>query len=219
MLFYKFSVLFSLAFFSCSLFAMNTPFSSDECLKANFSAEVKNQKQFFGLLKKEFIIKKKECHLNITYKNILPTNWEIDVCREPVHMKVTSKGSLNVYKRKGDCIKNKKSDYCYFYKKLSEKIQDEGLIFADGEKELLTTSHGQIYCSHLLLEKYLKEGIIFSRYKESPNLFESSKKRQGNFAPRVIEHREESPKALKKEESKSGATLAPLKDKTDEEVF
>ena len=44
------------------------------------------------------------------------------------------------------------------------KAEDDGLIFAPGEKENLSTDHGRIYCVYQLLGGYLESGRIYSRY-------------------------------------------------------
>jgi hypothetical protein len=140
-------------------------FSSSECLNSSFSANIKHEGRFFGLLKNNLLIKKDKCKVDVTFKGILETIWKIDICREPIHVKVTSKGSQNVYKRDKECSENDKSDFCYFRDELMDNIQDHGLIFAEGERELLKSSHGQAYCTSLLLKKYLDDGYIFSSHE------------------------------------------------------
>ena len=178
----KFS-LFLLLFLTLDAFAINK-FTAQQCLDSNFDATIIHEGALFGLIKKNLSIKKNKCQLEITYKNILPTIWKIDICREPIHMKVTSKGSQEVYKRSSGCssvvkmsAKNEKglnhlnSEYCEMWGELKEKIQDYGLIYADGEREFLSHAHGQTYCTYLLLRKYLEQGILFSSYEKSPEIY------------------------------------------------
>ena len=146
-------------------------FSSADCLNATFSANIKHEGKFFGLLKKHLTIDKNKCKVDITFRGILDTVWKIDICREPIHVKVTSKGSQNVYKRKVACDDDNKSDYCYFRNELMDNIQDHGLIFAEGERELLKDTHGQTYCASLLLKKYLDDGYIFSSHEVPMNIY------------------------------------------------
>jgi hypothetical protein len=61
-------------------------------------------------------------------------------------------------------------------------IQDDGLIFAEGDRDNLNSAHGRTYCSYLLLKKYLNESVVFSRYTEVQDIFiEKSKE-----VPKVI---------------------------------
>jgi hypothetical protein len=109
--------------------------------------------------------------VDIKFKNILETKWLIDICREPIHIKVHSKGSQSVYKRKSECSKKDPSDFCVYWGDLNETLQDYGLIFADGERESLATDHGRTYCTYILLKKYLNDGHLFSKYDTSVDLF------------------------------------------------
>ncbi len=165
----KFSVLLLLLF---SLSALGQErFTSVQCLNSNFETSVKNEGKFFGLVKNDLLIKKEKCLVEVTFKGILETVWVVDICREPIHMKVKSKGSQSVYKRKAMCNKEDKSDYCYFRDELILNLQDQGLIFAKGLKENLSDAHGQVYCSYLLLKKYLDEGHLFSQYDKEVDLY------------------------------------------------
>ena len=146
-------------------------FSSSDCLNSNFSANIKHEGKFFGLLKNHLTINKNICKIDVIFRGILETVWKIDICREPIHVKVTSKGSQNVYKRVKACSDDNKSDFCYFRNELMDNIQDHGLIFADGERELLKDSHGQAYCASLLLKKYLDDGYVFSSHEIPMNIY------------------------------------------------
>jgi hypothetical protein len=129
----------------------------------------------FGLLKQEFMIDKKNCIIHITHRKYFPKEWVVDVCREPVHIKVTSATGVDVAKKEANCIKNDNSrdtsDFCSQYFTMMDVIQDDGLIFAEGDRDNLYSDHGRTYCSYLLLKKYLNESVIFSRYTEVPDIF------------------------------------------------
>lgn len=152
--------------------ALGAKFTAEECLHANFRTEINHDGKYFGLIKNKLIIEKKQCLFEISFKNILETIWKIDICRDPIHMKVKARGGESVYKRKGRCSSKKSSDYCAYWDELNETVQDYGLIFAQGAREELNSSHGQTYCSYLLLTKYLYEGQLFSKYDATPKLFE-----------------------------------------------
>lgn len=152
-----------------------TRYSSKSCLDATYKMKMFQKGPLFGLLKQEFIIDKKGCLVHITHKKYLPKEWIIDVCREPVHVKVTSATGVDVAKKDGECIGQDKtkntSDFCSQYFDLMDVIQDDGLIFAEGDRDNLGSNHGQVFCSYLLLRKYLNESVIFSRYTEIPDIF------------------------------------------------
>lgn len=173
---FKYSLLVLL--FSHNVYANR--FTSDECLRSSFSASVEHSGKFFGLIKNKLTIDKKECLIEVTFDNILETNWTVDLCREPIHMKILAKGSESVFKRVDKCTQDEKSDFCIYRNELREKLQDYGLIFAKGERESLNTDHGKTYCSYLLIGQYLDNGVLFSKYRSSIDLFND---KQSTTAP------------------------------------
>lgn len=191
MAFIKFSLLI-LTLVTNSLFAQ-TRFSSKSCLDSNYKMKMTRKGPLFGLIEQEFVIDKKHCIIHITHRKYLPKEWVIDVCREPVHIKVTSATGVDVAKKESDCIKKDNSrdtsDFCSQYFSMMDVIQDDGLIFASGDRDNLYSDHGRTYCSYLLLKKYLNESIIFSRYTDVPDIFlEKSKAPQAeSITPTVPE--------------------------------
>lgn len=149
-------------------------FSSKECLDAEYSTLIKHEGKFFGLIKNELNIKKNKCIIEVKFKNILEKKWLIDVCREPIHIKLTAKGGQSVYKRTSNCTSSSEIEFCQYKKELKDVLQDYGLIFAEGEREILTSAHGQTYCSYMLVKKYLDDGILFSKFDVPNNIFENS---------------------------------------------
>ena len=152
-----------------------TRFSPKSCLDASYKMKMIQKGPLFGLIKQEFVIDKKNCLVHITHKKYLPKEWFVDVCREPVHIKVTSATGVDVAKKEAECINVDKSrdtsDFCSQYFDAMEVIQDDGLIFAEGDRDNLSSDHGKVYCSYLLLKKYLNESVIFSRYTDVPDIF------------------------------------------------
>lgn len=173
MAFIKFSFLFVLIISGAYA---QTRFSPKSCLDADFKMRMIQKGPLFGLLKHEFIIRKDACHMKITYRKYFPREWNIDVCREPVHIKVTSATGVDVAKKINECLHKDKtrdtSDFCSQYFDIIDVIQDEGLIFAEGDRDNLASDHGKTYCSYLLLRRYLNDSLIFSRYTEVPEIFE-----------------------------------------------
>jgi hypothetical protein len=151
-------------------------FSSKSCLDSVYKMKMVQKGPLFGLLKQEFILDKKNCLIHVTHQKYLPKEWFIDVCREPVHIKVSSATGVDVAKKSGQCSSADKSretsDFCSQLFDLMDVIQDDGLIFAEGDRDNLDSNHGKTYCTYLLLKKYLNESVIFSRYTEVPDIFQ-----------------------------------------------
>lgn len=156
-------------------------FSSKECLEASFETSIKSKGKFFGLIKNDIYISKNKCKVTFKHSGILDSVWNVDLCREPIHMKVLSKGSENVFKRQETCTKESKSDFCYFLKELKSNISDYGLIFAEGLREKLKDPHGQVYCTALLLDRYFDDQIVFSLFTRPKDIY--SEKTEGCELP------------------------------------
>ena len=165
---------FLLILFASNAFAMS--FTSQVCLMGQFEAHIQNEGKYFGLVKNKLSIIKDQCNIKVKHKKILETEWKVDICREPVHIKMLSKGTLEVYKRHGDC-EDSSDVFCDSWKELKKTIQDQGLIFAEGERENIQSAHGKTYCAYLLLRKYLEEGILFSKYKAPIDIFSKAEKK------------------------------------------
>lgn len=149
-------------------------FTSKECLLAEYETKVDHKGNFWGLMSSELTVKKDNCQLVVLDKGVLANEWKVDVCREPIHIKAVSKGSLSVHKRAGKCSKGSASEFCTSWANLKEALEDKGLIFAKGEREKLSDSHGRIYCAYLLLRKHLDDGILFSKYQDPVNIYEGA---------------------------------------------
>ncbi len=160
---FKFSFLFLLTFFSLEAHAL---FSDSECLLSNYSAKVSHKGKPWGLTDNVLEISKNDCV--ITFQNekmkLFKEKWIIDVCREPVHIKMGTEG-IEIIKKTKDCIVGDKTPhkFCKLVQELDNTIQDDGLIFADGPRENLSTEHGKVYCSYLLAMSYLRFGSVFNR--------------------------------------------------------
>jgi hypothetical protein len=173
-------------------------FSPKSCLDASYKMKMVQKGPLFGLLKHEFLIHKKNCIVHITHNKYLPKEWVIDVCREPVHIKVTSATGVDVAKKSADCLKKDNSrdtsNFCSQYFDLMDVIQDDGLIFAEGDRDNLSSDHGKTFCSYLLLKKYLNDSVVFSRYTEVPDIFIEKVPAVQKEIP-VIEEKKEDQKA------------------------
>ncbi len=157
--------------FSCLSAYANQKFTSESCFKSDFDFKVEKKAKYFGLLKNKFQGSKSKCILQLKTKSLMETIWDIDICRTPIHLKKTEKGSQDVYKKPSRCTGSEKKGFCTQLTELFTVIQDEGLIFAEGERELLTTNHGKLYCFNLLLKKYLEKNVLFSNYESVPNIY------------------------------------------------
>ena len=163
----KFKTLFFMAL-SLMTLKSQAAFNDMDCLNANYSAEV-HHKVLWGLSEDILKIDKQACVLIVEKEQFkfIKKKWLVDVCRGPVHIKYGTT-SFDVIKREDNC-QEQGSTYCQSMKDLFSILQDDGLIFADGEKENLDEDHGKIYCSFLLVKKYLEEGIILGRHNRYQN--------------------------------------------------
>ncbi len=183
--FNKFNITLILTLLLSSSAFAQTRFSPKSCLDATYKMKLSQKGPLFGLLKQELIIDKKGCLLNISHKKYFPHEWMLDVCREPVHIKVTSATGVDVAKKETECTKNNNlkdtSDFCSQYYDLLDVMQDDGLIFAEGDRDNLSSDHGKTFCAYLLVKKYLNESVVFSRYTEVEDIFLEAPK--ANIAP------------------------------------
>ncbi len=203
MAYIKFSALLLLA--SLDLLAQDpTRFSPKSCLDSNYIMTMEHKGPFFGLLRQQFTVDKKNCIVRIIHKKFLPKEWIVDVCREPVHIKFSSATGVDVAKKDSDCINQDKtrntSDFCSQYFDVLDVIQDDGLIFAEGDRDDLSSNHGKTFCSYLLLKKYLNESVIFSRYTDVPDIFQEKPK--GKLHESVVP-KEPEPPLIKKDDEEA----------------
>jgi hypothetical protein len=149
-------------FFTSSAFSA---FDEMQCLNSSFSTSVSHKGKPFGLTQNVIKIGKENCVITIEHEKLkfMKKKFVIDVCRAPVHIKA-GVGAVEVLKREGECDKKAKGEFCKELRFIEDIIQDDGLIFAKGEKEDIETDHGRIYCSYLLLKAYLESGRVLSRH-------------------------------------------------------
>ncbi len=196
-----------------------TRFSPKSCLDASYKMKMTQKGPLFGLLKQEFVIDKKNCIVHIYHKKYMPKEWIVDVCREPVHIKVTSATGVDVAKKEAECMHVDKtkdtSDFCSQFFDMMDVIQDDGLIFAEGDRDNLSSNHGKTYCTYLLMKKYLNESVVFSRYTEVPDIFESPKTLPAEAAPLVPKPEAE---GKKEDQEAKAVTPAPLVKETSKTI-
>lgn len=153
-------------------------FSDMNCIGENFNARVAHKVAPFGLLEKILDISKSNCVVTIKHiqYQFFKKTWVIDVCRTPVHIKEGS-GSVDVLKQSSNGCPDKKNEkYCNEMNTIQSVFQDDGLIFAEGEKENLNSVHGKIYCAYLLFNNYLKIGMVINRNKDYQDVLEPNLK-------------------------------------------
>lgn len=171
MLLFKFRIVLSLLFLSHSMSLMalssqsSLKFSLNECLDKTYTSEVTHKGQPFGLTDTTLRLEKEGCVLKIHHQSLkyLKKSWVVDVCRAPVHIK-SGAGAVTVLRREGACTENLPSEFCLEAQEIKSIFQDDGLIFAEGEREDLNSAHGQIHCGYTLLQHYLDEGKVLSRH-------------------------------------------------------
>jgi len=167
MQFFKYSALlflFNLYFSSADAAEELRLFNSKDCLKSVFQIQISHKTGPFGLLRNHLSLNKDQCIIEIKHKKYLEKQWMIDVCREPVHIKVNSNADVEVAKKDLACSNptKEKKGFCFHSQTILNLVQDHALIFANGLKEDLSSDHGKAYCSFLLLKKYMQKDTIYS---------------------------------------------------------
>lgn len=155
MSFLKFSILFIFSSYALS-------FQGNACFESNYKVSVSHKSFPFGLLTKKLEIEKKDCRINIRFDRYkyLKTIWEIDICRDPVHIKEKTR-TTEVIRKVNECT-NVKSAFCNEYLSIKKVMENNGLIFASGDKSNLNSDHGKVYCSYLLINRYLDKNLVFN---------------------------------------------------------
>lgn len=113
-------------------------------------------------------VTKDHCVIQIEQNKLKVVNkkWIVDICRGPIHIKYGT-GTIEVFKRIDDCRNmTTPSDFCRHLTELEVMLQDDGLIFADGDKDNLNETHGKIYCSYMLAQAYLEKGMVFNKNQQ-----------------------------------------------------
>jgi len=148
-------ILFGMMFFSLNSFS----FEDAGCLKADFSTSVKKSIDPFGYFHEVLMVKKNKCNITIelTKAKYINSKWRIDICREPIHIKY-GKNLQNVVRKISD-------EYDQIYSEIKNVIENNGLIYGEGIRENLSSQHGMVYCSYLLINQYLNNSIVFSYEK------------------------------------------------------
>lgn len=170
--------LFSLFLLLFSLESFAQVFNTEECIQSEFNTTVSHKGWPFGLHDVILKIDKKQCQVSVYHERFkyLKKNWNIDVCRGPVHIKMGT-NSVEVFKRRSSCDNGgESSGYCSRYEELKRVIQDDGLIFAQGQKEDINSDHGRVNCLYILVQEYLNNGFVFSLH--SPNDLDKAKNPQ-----------------------------------------
>ncbi len=164
---------FKFSFFLLLLSSSYGLYSSSACLKEDFSINIQQKGAFWGLLPQRSLkIDKQYCVFEIQQQGLFSSQWEVDVCRKPVHIK-GGKNANKVIKRLGKCTENSDT-FCQQWKKIKMALEDDGLIFAKGEREDLKSDHGRTFCTHQLLTIYLEQGRILSRHGKTVKPLENS---------------------------------------------
>ena len=161
--------------FSILLLSLNSlAFTGTECFNHDFEVSVNHKSFPFGLLEKTISIDKKNCEVTITHNEwkYLNNKWIVDICRDPIHIKSES-GSVDVLRKTTPCTSSK-SKFCNVYAKIKRTVEDDGLIFAKGEKSDLSSDHGKVFCTYVIMNEYLNKSVVFNRGHDYDYLLKSS---------------------------------------------
>ena len=136
-----------------------------ECIDSIFKTEIIHKAWPFGLTENRLSISKDKCVIVIDHVKLkfIKKKWTVDVCRGPIHIK-SGINSHNVLKKDQECFHpDSDNEFCQELKQIRKTLQDDGLIFANGEKEDITSDHGRVYCTYLLMQTYLEDGMVLNR--------------------------------------------------------
>ena len=206
-------IIFIMSFWVCLGEASLSSEALKFCLDQDFGFNISHKVFPFGLFSRKLIITKKKCEIIVRYESYrwIKRAWVIDVCREPLHIK-EGVYSIDVIKKEVPCP-NEESDYCESFEQIRSIIQNDGLIFAQGEKEDITSDHGKLYCIYALINKYLSGQEILGRY-QLPTPYRSQGQTLKDYylkaLPEVLPPKIQESKSAeeeKKEKGKEGASL------------
>lgn len=218
--FFKFSVIVFLISFS------SFSFDDNSCFKEGFDVEVIHKGKPFGLFPVILKISKSDCDITVYHEKLKykKSNWKVDVCREPVHIKKGT-GAVEVIKKTQACGEKSADPFCKEFSMIEKIIQDDGLIFAEGQKENLKTNHGKTYCAYVLLKKYLDNSLVFNRGRDYSGVLTGTKSRAKSatpeapvdLAPRpVVEGQSSTPPTSEESKSAPAETQPIVEEKEDE---
>jgi hypothetical protein len=156
-------------------FHASAMFSSADCIGASFSKNVELPKKFFGVFKRDIMMTKERCILSLRYKySFWFSKWEVDICRDPIHVRYENFFGPELLRKDGECEKNSQGVFCQKWKELQSIIDNELLIYAEGERDQLNSLHGTSYCLDLLFKGYLSKNFSFSMETlQNYNLFKN----------------------------------------------
>lgn len=162
-------------------------FSPQACLEARYRSVLTHAGPLFGLFTRELVVDKHDCVLKVSHRRWTTHAWVVDVCREPVHIKTTSMTGVTVAKKTVACgtPEAEETEFCKQYAAMMSAIQDDGLIFAEGDRDSLASPHGKTYCAYVLMERYLKDSLMLSLYTPVPDIFQAPSGRPSKAAPVV----------------------------------
>lgn len=187
MLLKQFNIIFLLGVLSFNSFALD----ENACFKKSFNVTLKRSVGPLGAGKRVTSIKKNDCEIVLNYQEFQyrKTNWLIDICREPIHIKKGT-DSVEVIKRTSSCLSSK-GPFCDEVNVILSILQDEGLIFAKGGRDNLESDHGKVYCAFLLAKKYLNSDKAFNRGESLQNRLVGAGKNQQNLQTKTSAQLEE----------------------------
>lgn len=155
----RFFLLINFIIFSYSLLAQEL---NDECLKSSFEVKIEKKGALWGYFNHEINLKKDRCNLSLESKNLLEEKWNVDICREPLHLKVFQYFSEKVYFQESECMDDSVETFCKKRYEILKLIEKEVLVNAEGERVNFSSEHGKAFCAYKLLESHLLNARIFS---------------------------------------------------------
>ena len=152
-------------------------FTSSECILTSFKKKIQLPNKYFGIFKRELFLSKERCLMSLKYKySFWFSQWEIDLCRDPIHVRYENFFGPELIRKDGECDKGQKNSFCQTLSNLHDLIDNELLIYSEGERDQISSGHGTAYCLDLLFKSYLVRNFSFSMEQSNNyNIFKNEK--------------------------------------------
>ncbi len=166
-------------------------FDLDQCVKSESSILLKHSNVLWGLVEYNLKVDKKRCLITLNRDKFFKSQWGIDICRAPIHIKALEYFTEKKYLKDEECKEKTKNSFCKKKNQLLRILERELLLNAKGEREDSSSQHGKSHCIYELMRKYL-DGKVFSM-SDNYSLNANKKKEieQSQIAPKIKEDKQD----------------------------
>lgn len=151
--------------------------STRTCLNSEFDEKIESKFGLFNMFSQYVFIKKSSCEIKISFHRFSPSSYEINFCKNLIHIKRNGFLGEDIYYRKDiSCQLKPNRPFCQTIKSLFEQTEMIALTYAKGEKTDLSTAYSKVYCVNKILRYYLHKGVVLDQ-SFTGKLFEIEKKK------------------------------------------